>query len=135
MRIIVKGTVFTGLGEGAYYLSQSNYIKQIQEKLGFTPYPGTLNIKIDRTEGINILKQLKSLKQIRLDPFFDGKRFYVGVTCYKAKINDSIFGAVIRADKTYYDESVLEIIAPIYLRSFFNIKDGDQITVEIFDSE
>ncbi len=133
MRIIVKGTVFSGLGEGAYYLSQLNYIKQIQEKLGFTPYPGTLNIKIDKEEGMKISKQLKSLKQVRLDPFFDGKRFYVGVTCYRAKINSSILGAVIRADKTYYDESVLEIIAPMYLRSLLNLKDGDQITVEIFD--
>jgi riboflavin kinase len=131
--IIVKGTVFSGLGEGAYYLSQTNYVKQIQEKLGFTPYPGTLNIKIDKNTGIQIFNEIKKFKQIRLDSFFDGKRFYVGVSCYRAKINGSMFGAVIRADKTYYDESVLEIIAPVYLRSYFNLKDGDQIIVEILE--
>lgn len=133
MGIIVKGTVFSGLGEGAYYLSQMNYIKQIQEKLGFTPYPGTLNIKINKNEGAQIFKEIKMFKHVRLDPFFDGKRFYVGVTCYRAKINGSLLGAIIRADKTYYDESVLEIIAPVYLRSYFNLKDGDQITVEILE--
>ncbi|MEM3715246.1 MAG: DUF120 domain-containing protein [Thermoprotei archaeon] len=131
MGIIVKGIIFSGLGEGAYYLSQTNYVNQIQEKLGFTPYPGTLNIKIDKDLGVQIFNELKGFKHIRLDPFFDGKRFYVGVSCYRAKINGSMFGAVIRADKTYYDESVLEVIAPVYLRSHFNLKDGDQVIVEI----
>jgi len=44
-RLTVEGVVFTGLGEGAYYVSREGYRRQFVEKLGFDPYPGTLNIK------------------------------------------------------------------------------------------
>jgi riboflavin kinase len=39
--VTLEGTVFTGLGEGAYYISKEFYKKQFIEKLGFDPYPGT----------------------------------------------------------------------------------------------
>ena len=44
--IMLEGTLFTGLGEGAYYVTRDDYRKQFIEKLGFDPYPGTLNIKL-----------------------------------------------------------------------------------------
>src|SRR5208337_4812172 len=44
--VTLEGTVFTGLGEGAYYISKEHYRKQFAEKLGFDPYPGTLNLKL-----------------------------------------------------------------------------------------
>ena len=43
---IITGTLFSGLGEGAYYISLPGYKKQFISKLGFKPYPGTLNLKI-----------------------------------------------------------------------------------------
>ena len=43
-----SGCIISGLGEGKYYLSLHGYTKQIEEKLGFSPYPGTLNVKLDR---------------------------------------------------------------------------------------
>ena len=44
--VTLEGTVFTGLGEGAYYISKEPYRKHFIEKLGFEPYPGTLNLKL-----------------------------------------------------------------------------------------
>ena len=43
----IHGNVISGLGEGRYYISRKSYIIQFQEKLGFIPYLGTLNIRID----------------------------------------------------------------------------------------
>src|SRR5512139_2120517 len=43
--VTLEGTVFTGLGEGAYYTQKEHYKIQFVEKLGFEPYPGTLNLK------------------------------------------------------------------------------------------
>lgn len=37
--ITLEGVVFTGLGEGAYYISKEQYRKQFMEKLGFDPFP------------------------------------------------------------------------------------------------
>ncbi|MFA4936532.1 MAG: DUF120 domain-containing protein, partial [Candidatus Methanoperedens sp.] len=42
---VLSGKVITGLGEGQYYISLEGYRTQFREKLGFDPYPGTLNIK------------------------------------------------------------------------------------------
>ena len=42
----IEGTVFTGLGEGAYYMSQAGYRTQFKDKLGFEN--NTFNSTIDR---------------------------------------------------------------------------------------
>lgn len=38
------GRVFSGVGEGSFYVSL--YSKKFLEKLGFRPYPGTLNLRL-----------------------------------------------------------------------------------------
>ena len=43
---VFEGVLFSGLGEGAYYISQPGYEKQFEEKLGFEPYAGTLNLRV-----------------------------------------------------------------------------------------
>ena len=42
-----EGRIISGMGEGAYYMSLNEYKKQFKEKLGYEPYPGTLNIKLN----------------------------------------------------------------------------------------
>jgi len=41
-----KGTIVSGMGEGAYYMSLDGYKKKKKKKLGYEPYPGTLNVKL-----------------------------------------------------------------------------------------
>jgi CTP-dependent riboflavin kinase len=36
--------------------------------------------------------------------------------------------------RTHYDDSVLELIAPINLRQHFKLKDGDEVRVTAFPS-
>ena len=40
----ITGIVTTGLGKAAYFLGQDFYKNQFRERLGFTPFPGTLNL-------------------------------------------------------------------------------------------
>ena len=35
------------MGEGSYYMSLKGYKKQFKEKLGYEPFPGTLNLKLE----------------------------------------------------------------------------------------
>jgi len=46
-RITFKGKIVSGMGEGAYYMSLEGYKKQFKEKLGYEPFPGTLNLKLE----------------------------------------------------------------------------------------
>ena len=41
-----EGRVVSGMGEGSYYMSLFGYRKQFKEKLGYEPFPGTMNLKL-----------------------------------------------------------------------------------------
>ena len=125
---VFEGTVFTGLGEGAYYITREGYRRQIREKLGFDPYPGTLNLRLDGSY-VELKRRLARMPAIILEGFRDEGRSFGAVRCYPAVINDDVEGAVVIADRTIYDDSVLEVISPIYLRKHFDLRDGDLVRV------
>jgi riboflavin kinase len=131
-RLDVTGVVFSGLGEGAYYIMIRGYRKQFQSKLDFDPFPGTLNLRLHSTLDRKIRRDLTSAKGIHIDGFKDGKRTYGGAECFRALLNGKIEAAVIVIERTTHDDSVLEIISPINVREHFNLKDGDQVEVVIY---
>ncbi|MEM1514590.1 MAG: DUF120 domain-containing protein [Candidatus Bathyarchaeia archaeon] len=130
--ITIKGEVFSGLGEGAYYISQEGYKKQFIEKLGFDPYPGTLNLKISNGKGLMLRTILDVHLGINIKGFRNKNRTFGSVKCFLATINDYERGAVVLAERSHYSEDVLEIIAPVCLREKLGLKDGDEVKVEIF---
>ncbi len=127
---ILRGRVFTGFGEGAYYMSIPYYYKQFVEKLGFKPYIGTLNLKLKSIHDLEVKKLLYLLPGIEIKGFSNGKRSYGGAKCFKAKIN-GINGAVILIERTHYGDDVIEVISPKRLRDELNLKDGDEVIVEV----
>ena len=130
--ITLEGTVFTGLGEGAYYISKEGYRKQFIERLGFDPYPGTLNLKLNADYDIKTRMELEAYPAIEVSGFKNEDRTFGLVKCYPAIIDNKIKGALITALRSHYDTSVLEIIAPVCLRKQLNLKDGNKVKVEIY---
>lgn len=126
-----KGRVFTGLGEGAYYMSLEGYRRQFKEKLGFEPFPGTLNLRLEsRTDRIQ-LEELKAKPGTRVEGFTDGARTYGALRFFPSLVEDER-GAILAIDRTHYDISVLEVIAPVNLREALGVKDGSLVTVKAF---
>jgi riboflavin kinase len=125
------GTVFTGLGEGAYYVSMPGYSERFRKVLGFLPYPGTLNLKLNSPIEMQRLAELKQRPGIRIEGFSDGTRTYGGLNLYSALIEDER-GALLAIDRTHYDNSVLEVIAPKRLRDALNLSDGSEVVVKVF---
>jgi riboflavin kinase len=132
LSVTLEGVVFSGLGEGAYYIKQDSYRKQFIEKLGFDPYPGTLNVKLNSDYDIKARQELETYPAIEVEGFKDEARTFGPVKCYPILINNKAKGALIFAFRTHYDASVLEIIAPQYLRNQLKIKDGQKVKIEIF---
>ena len=129
--ITLEGTVFTGLGEGAYYITKEHYRKQFIEKLGFDPYPGTLNLKLTTEYDMKTRTELEAYPAVEIQGFKNEDRTFGLVKCYPAKIDNKIKGALILALRSHYDRSVLELIAPLNLRKHLNLKDGNKVKVEI----
>jgi riboflavin kinase, archaea type len=129
--VTLEGAVFTGLGEGAYYISKPDYKKQILEKMGFEPYPGTLNVKLNSDYDIKTRKDLEAYPAVEVMGFQNETRTFGLVKCYPAIIGGAVKGALVTALRSHYDASVLEIIAPVCLRKQLELKDGNKVKVEI----
>jgi riboflavin kinase len=130
--VTLEGTVFTGLGEGAYYISKDIYRKQFIEKLGFDPYPGTLNLKLTTDYDLKTRIELETYPAIEIEGFKNENRTFGVVKCYPAMIDNKAKGALVLALRSHYDTSVLEVIAPVCLRKQLNLKDGLKVKVEVF---
>jgi riboflavin kinase len=128
-----EGKVASGMGEGAYYMSLEGYRKQFKEKLGYEPYPGTLNVRLSDQIFMNGRRELGNHPSIFLDGFSDGTRTYGWVKCYRATINDGAVdkAAVLVLERTHYDDSMLEVIAPLSIKQAAGIKNGDKIKVQV----
>jgi riboflavin kinase len=124
---ILSGKVITGLGEGQYYISLEGYRTQLQKKLGFDPYPGTLNLKLD-TKSIELRKTITG--NIHISGFTDQNRTFGKGSCFNVNIAD-IKGAIITPERTHYPEDIIEVIAPVNLREYLNIRDGSIVQVEV----
>ncbi len=122
----VRGQVDHGLGEGFYYMSQDGYRRQFQQELGWDPYPGTLNLKLEGREAAK-LEVLRKGGGIPIEGFTSGKRSFGGATCFFATLQD-VACAVIIPIRSHYDD-VLEVISPHQLRKELGLKDGEMVEV------
>ena len=129
--IEISGSVISGLGEGAYYMSLKGYTRQFKVKIGYIPFSGTLNIKLNQLQATQIIQQLDSIDSITIDPFSDGKRTYGWVKCFHAVLNNSIKCELIRLERTHHDNSVIELISKNNLRKTAKLKTGSKVTVKI----
>jgi riboflavin kinase len=131
MEIVLEGRVFSGLGEGFYYITLPQYFEQIKEKVGFTPYPGTLNIQLLSKDSIENRMLLERIADIPIDGFSNGQRTYGGAKCMRALFNGEQEAALIFVERTHYGKDVVEVIAPVYLRGKYNLRDGDKVFLKI----
>ena len=126
--IVLSGTVASGSGEGTYFMSMSYYQKKIKEKLGFRAYPGTLNLKVGKKQA----DALKNSGTVKISSYKANGKTLGGVSCCRAAIGN-LRCAMIIPDLTRHKETI-ELIAPVHLKSELKLKDGDKITVKIFNS-
>lgn len=131
--IVLSGKLVSGLGEGAYYMSLKGYTKQFIKKIGYIPYPGTLNIRLDNKKFSQMINQLdEDFISIKIDSFSDKNRTYGWVKCYDAKLNNSYDCKLIRLERTHHDSSIIEFISKHNLRKTGKLKTGSKIKIKIF---
>lgn len=128
VKMRLEGTVQSGLGEGRYYISRKGYIIQFQEKLGFIPYLGTLNLKIKPGSEL-ALRKLRSMDGIHIDGFTTDDRTYGPVKIFLCTVSGIKCGIIFPERSVYSD--VMEIISTEYLREKLGITDGSDLNVEV----
>ena len=127
----LEGTLVSGMGEGAYYMSLKGYTKQFKSKIGYIPFPGTLNVRLDKKIHQEAIKQFENLDGTMIESFSDGKRTYGWVKCFHAKINQSINCELIILERTHHDNSIIELISKLCIKKLGKLKNGSQVTITI----
>lgn len=129
--IDLSGVLVAGMGEGKYYMSLKGYTKQFAQKIGYVPFPGTLNVKLDKKEHVESLRQLNNLDGTKIDGFSDGKRTYGWVKCFACKLNDKVDAQLIMLERTHHDLSTIELISKFEIRKKLALKSGSPISIKI----
>ena len=125
--IVLKGRILTGMGEGARFVGMCEYQERFKERLGFQPFPGTLNVSIDSLDGI---KRLRSLKGIMIEGFMKEGKDFGGVACFPCTVN-GVHGAVIVPERARHEPDIIEVISRHNLRERFGLGDGDSSEIKI----
>ncbi len=128
----IDGIVFTGVGEGAYYMSQNGYRAQFRAKLGFDPYPGTLNLRVSTQV---VQEEVLTRPGVNIEGFEAEGRSFGGGRCLSVCIGvgawESIPAAVFIPHRTHYPGDVLELVSPENLRSKLGLRDGDRVSLRL----
>ena len=124
-KIKMKGTLETGLGEGGYYISKRGYIEQFESKLGWRPFEGTFNLRLNEDE-VPKIEAMKAAEGILIEGFKQEDRTFGKAWLFKCVLINGTKQvgqcAVISPKRTHY-KRVIEVISPTYLRDEFGAKD------------
>jgi riboflavin kinase len=132
------GTVTDGMGEGRHYITLPGYMEQFRSKLGYEPYPGTLNVTLTEA-GVRGRGALSGRPSVRIEGWEDEDRTYGPADCYPATVaalegeGDRSYeqAHAIVPERTHHDEDSLEVIAPERLREVLELSDDDPIAVRV----
>lgn len=133
--VTLRGTVTDGMGEGRHYIPLEGYRVQFVDRLGYEPYPGTLNLTLD-DESVDRRRHIESLASIPIDGWEGEDRTYGPAACYPASLQAAAADPYDRAhaivpERTHHDDDQLELIAPDRLRDVLDLADGDVVDVEL----
>jgi riboflavin kinase len=130
----LAGAVTSGMGEGRHYITLSGYMEQFREKLGYEPFPGTLNVDLTDAS-VRSRARLDALEPITIEGWEGNERTYGPAYCYPATLSaggESYDEAhVIAPERTHHGDDHLELIAPDELRETLDLSDGTEVTIAV----
>ncbi|MBM3309673.1 MAG: DUF120 domain-containing protein, partial [Candidatus Altiarchaeales archaeon] len=122
----ITGKVSIGIGEGAYYIKM--YADKIEKELGFKPYYGTLNVKVEEMPA-----GMQRLAFKKIPSFEKEGRSFGGIKIAKIRLKygkKAVDCYLIMPERTHH-KNELEIISKENLRSKMGLKDGSLVIVEV----
>ena len=125
---VIRGKVVSGSGKAAFF-TRLEWVKvQCLQKLGFEPYPGTLNVDVF-TENLAETEHLRNQKAIELNPADPN---FCRARVIEVSVN-GIDAALIIPEKNVriHGNQTLEVLAPVMLKAALGIDDGDTVEIAI----
>ena len=126
----ITGVVFSDLGRAASFMSVERVRKTLGEKLGFVPYPGTLNLRLEMDEALASWREARKRRGIEIP---SEEPAHCHARCFLVEVEGKRRGAVILPEVEGYPSDKVEIIAPVRLKDELGVKDGERVTIEFVD--
>jgi len=130
----LRGHVTSGMGEGRHYISLPGYMEQFRDRLGYEPFPGTLNVELAE-ESLRRRAGMEAVEAVAIDGWQDEDRTFGPASCYPATLvaDGGRYETVhaIVPERTHHDESQLELIAPDRLRDALELEDDEELEVHV----
>lgn len=122
----LTGTIEKGAGQGAFFTQLGWFVAQCRRALGWKPFPGTLNIRVNDT-GLDALERFLGEADFEFvpdDPAFCSARVK------KVTVNGIAAAVILLPDAVrIHEKRVLEVIAPCHLKSALGVGDGACVTL------
>ncbi len=120
--VTLHGVVMSGVGAAARFTELPWARGQFETKLGFRPFPGTFNIRLQPSDEA-AWSQLRARPGIEITPEPGACLSF----CYPLLVNGRISGAALRPEVAGYPQDIVEILAAIHLRSALGLVDGNAV--------
>jgi len=124
----ITGVIFSDLGQASSFMALDWVQKALRDGLGFSPFPATLNLRLESDQAMAVWQEVKSemrgIDIIPPDPSFCKAR------CFLVEIEGKQKGAVLLPEVEGYPANKVEVIAPVRLKDELRVRDGGRITLE-----
>ncbi len=127
--MILKGKIVSGVKKAVFFVQLDWVQDQCLEKLGFNPYPGTLNLEVS-SKYIPVIEAMYKQDGIELtspDPAFcSGK-------VLRANIK-GISGAIMIPEEKVraHGNNIVEVIAPQRLKNSLGVEEGEMVSLNVY---
>ncbi|HIH22120.1 TPA: CTP-dependent riboflavin kinase [Candidatus Micrarchaeota archaeon] len=128
--LLFSGTVTQGLGEGAYYVKQ--YSDRIKKTLGFVPFPGTLNIRLDKRSGNEKARMNGHASKVIEGFEKDGRKFgkiFAYLCTIRSGKSETESCFVVMPERTHHSDSIIELISRHELKGKF--PEGKKVRIKV----
>lgn len=123
----LEGEVAAGLGEGVRFTTIDWVVAEFRRKLGFIPWPGTLNLRMRGSAWDWARSRLRAAAGIPITP----RNGFCPAKCFGVHIAGHLTGAVVFPETPDYPDDKFEIVAPLSIRETLGLQDGDLVNLRL----
>ena len=125
----IQGKIVSGVRKAAFFTQLDWVQDQCREKLGFKPYPGTLNLEIDEYALYTIEALQKKEDGVCLTPI--DPQFCEAVV-WPLSVGDFPGALIVPSeDVRVHEKHIIEILSPVGLKESLKVNDGDTLTIKL----
>ena len=122
----ISGVIESGAGKGAFFTQVDWVVEQCKKMLGYSPFPGTLNVRVNDKDMamLNRLLEAPDFELVPDDPAF------CEAQVKKIELNGIPSAVVLPSeDVRIHEECILEVISSCSLKETLGLSDGDTVSL------